>query len=227
MDSADAGLGIACSGSRGSPACTWREQRGAVVHDFHALAVALRIRGAGARAARLGPVCERAAPSAQPERAHARRPRQLQQYPARHGLASVEHGLGARARPVQLHHEGLHLVEQHRADRREPKRRPTRGSNPRHGRPSGWERGKFELRPRTRRPAGPEDRSGLARGAAGSYTAGRGRGLRRRPRLPEEAPSKAPVGAGPERESRDPWEPIVWRRNGLRESHASRKRSHQ
>lgn len=186
LDLVDAGLGIACSGSRGSPACTWREQRGAVVHDFHALAVALRVRGAGARAARLGPVCARTAPSAQTERAHARRPRQFQQYPARHGLASVEHGLGARARPVQLHHEGLHLVEQHRADQRELKRRPTRGSNPRHGRPSGWERGRVELCPRTRRPAGPKDRSGPARGCgllyggAGGGACGEGRAYRKR-----------------------------------------------
>lgn len=119
--SADAGLGIVSSvRPEGSPARTWSEQSGAVVHDFHALTVILSVSGAGARAARLRPVRARTAPSAQPERAHARRARQLQQYPAHHGLASVEHGLGARACPVQLYHERLHLIEQHRADGREP-----------------------------------------------------------------------------------------------------------
>lgn len=121
--SADVGLGIACSvRPKRSPARTWREQRGAVVHDFHALAVTLSISSAGARAARLRPVRARAAPSAQPERAHACRARKLQQYPACHGLASVEHGLGARARPVYLYYERLHLIEQHCGDGREPKK---------------------------------------------------------------------------------------------------------
>lgn len=112
--SADMGLGIACSvRPKRSPARTWREQRGAVVHDFHELAVTLSISSAGARAARLRPVRAGAAPSAQLERAHACRARKLQQYSARHGLASVEHGLRARVCPFQLYHERLHLIEQH------------------------------------------------------------------------------------------------------------------
>lgn len=100
-----------------------------MAHDLHTLAVALRVRGAGARAARLGPVHVGAAPGAQLQGAHARRARQLQQDPARDGLAAAENRLGARARAIQLHHERLHLVEQHRARDANP-RRPDLGLEP-------------------------------------------------------------------------------------------------
>lgn len=103
---------VGCAGVTGR---TWSEKRGTVAQDLHALAVALRVRGAGASAARLSPVYVGAAPRAQPQGAYASRARQLQQHPAGHDLATTKHRIGARARAVQLYHERLHFVEQHRA----------------------------------------------------------------------------------------------------------------
>lgn len=103
---------VGCAGVTGR---TWREKRSTVAQDLYALAVALRVRCAGAGAARLSPVHVGAAPRAQPQGAYASRARQLQQHPACHDLATTKHRIGAHTRAVQLYYERLHLVEQHRA----------------------------------------------------------------------------------------------------------------